>query len=79
MRYHNRPEKCLYCERTFGTITHLNRHINDAHNTTKQYNCSVAGCDYSKTYGCTKSFRRKDNWKRHMKDIHGRTDENWSI
>ncbi|KAL6871419.1 hypothetical protein J3F83DRAFT_665799 [Trichoderma novae-zelandiae] len=69
-RYHSKDHKCPYagCGKGFGTKTHLQRHINDRHEKTKKFHCSVAGCDYSRTGG--KAFPRKDNWKRHMIKIH---------
>lgn len=61
---------CPYpgCGKSFGTETHLQRHINDRHEKRKNFHCSIIGCDYSKAGG--KAFPRKDNWKRHMMKIH---------
>lgn len=53
----------------FGTKTHLDRHVNDKHNKTRKYHCTVAGCAYAKQGG-GKSFPRKDNWRRHMQNKH---------
>jgi len=79
-RYHERPCTCEHegCGRSFGTITHLKRHINDKHTKTRKFYCTQPGCDYSRQG--TKSFPRKDNWKRHMLkkhsiDPHNITDE----
>jgi hypothetical protein len=70
-RYHERPHECTHpnCGKKFGTKTHLDRHINDKHNKTKKYHCTEAACSYSRHGG--KSFPRKDNWRRHMTNIHG--------
>ncbi|KUI59010.1 Serendipity locus protein H-1 [Cytospora mali] len=68
-RYHERPHQCSQCEKRFGTKTHLDRHINDKHNKTRKYHCTVVGCAYSKQGG-GKSFPRKDNWRRHMQNKH---------
>ncbi|EGS23138.1 uncharacterized protein CTHT_0007990 [Thermochaetoides thermophila DSM 1495] len=70
LRYHKRPFPCEYpgCDRSFGTITHLKRHINDRHCKTRRYFCTVPDCPYSRQGG--KSFPRKDNWRRHMKNKH---------
>jgi hypothetical protein len=67
-RYHDRPWSCTHCDRSFGTVTHLNRHVNDKHKQTRKYYCTQPGCDYSRQG--TKSFPRKDNWKRHMRKKH---------
>lgn len=53
----------------FGTKTHLDRHINDKHEKTRKFYCSVSDCPYSRQGG--KSFPRKDNWRRHMQNKHG--------
>ncbi|KAL2149813.1 hypothetical protein VTH82DRAFT_7489 [Thermothelomyces myriococcoides] len=82
-RYHERPYPCDHpgCERRFGTITHLRRHINDKHFKTHRFYCTEPGCEYSRQG--TKSFPRKDNWKRHMRKKHmiepqGDTDEDFT-
>ncbi|TDZ34201.1 hypothetical protein C8035_v009664 [Colletotrichum spinosum] len=69
-RYHERPHECAHpgCGKRFGTKTHLDRHINDKHKKTKKFHCTVSTCLYSKAGG--KSFPRKDNWRRHMVNIH---------
>jgi hypothetical protein len=69
-RYHERPWPCTFagCELSFGTVTHLKRHINDKHKKTRSFYCTQPGCDYSRQG--TKSFPRKDNWKRHMLKKH---------
>ncbi|EXF83391.1 uncharacterized protein N0V96_010304 [Colletotrichum fioriniae] len=69
-RYHERPHECAHpnCGKRFGTKTHLDRHINDKHKKTKKFHCTVSTCPYSKAGG--KSFPRKDNWRRHMMNIH---------
>ncbi|WDK17918.1 zinc finger protein 2 [Colletotrichum graminicola] len=69
-RYHERPHECSHpnCGKRFGTKTHLDRHINDKHRKTKKFHCTVSTCPYSKAGG--KSFPRKDNWRRHMMNIH---------
>lgn len=53
----------------FGTKTHLDRHINDKHKKTRKFYCTVPNCNFSKQGG-GKSFPRKDNWRRHMQNIH---------
>lgn len=68
-RYHERPHQCPQCDKRFGTKTHLDRHINDKHNKTRKYHCTVSGCAYAKQGG-GKSFPRKDNWRRHMQNKH---------
>lgn len=67
-RYHDRPHACEKCGKSFGTKTHLERHINDKHEQRKKYFCTVHTCQYSKQGG--KSFPRKDNWRRHMQNKH---------
>jgi hypothetical protein len=71
MRYHNKQKICETCQASFGIVTHLERHINSVHKTAKVYHCTVAGCSYFKTANPSKSFSRKDNWRRHMIEQHG--------
>jgi uncharacterized Zn-finger protein len=71
MRYHTKQKVCETCQASFGTVTHLERHINSVHKTAKVYHCTVAGCSYFKTANPPKSFARKDNWRRHMIEQHG--------
>ncbi|KAL2122189.1 hypothetical protein VTJ04DRAFT_2644 [Mycothermus thermophilus] len=73
-RYHERPWQCQQCDRSFGTITHLKRHINDKHEKTRKFYCTQPGCEYSRLG--TKSFPRKDNWKRHMLKKHAIDPQN---
>ncbi|KAK4124855.1 hypothetical protein N657DRAFT_336227 [Parathielavia appendiculata] len=73
-RYHERPWPCKQCDRSFGTITHLKRHVNDKHHKTRKFYCTQPGCDYSRQG--TKSFPRKDNWKRHMLKKHSIDPQN---
>ncbi|PHH54238.1 Zinc finger protein 165 [Ceratocystis fimbriata CBS 114723] len=70
-RYHERPHECTHdgCGKRFGTKTHLERHVNDKHKQTRKYHCTEPGCAYSRASG--KGFPRKDNWRRHMLNIHG--------
>ncbi|KAL2262258.1 hypothetical protein VTK26DRAFT_2008 [Humicola hyalothermophila] len=69
-RYHKRPFPCTHpgCDKSFGTITHLKRHINDRHDKTRKFYCTQPDCPWSRRGG--KSFPRKDNWRRHMKNKH---------
>jgi hypothetical protein len=69
-RYHERPHECPHkgCGKSFGTKTHLDRHINDKHEKTRKYYCMVPDCPYSRQGG--KAFPRKDNWRRHMQNKH---------
>ncbi|CCE33315.1 uncharacterized protein CPUR_07239 [Claviceps purpurea 20.1] len=73
-RYHSKDHKCPYnnCGKGFGTKTHLQRHINDRHEKTRKYHCPISGCEYAKSG--TKAFPRKDNWKRHMANMHSMED-----
>jgi uncharacterized Zn-finger protein len=71
MRYHTKQKVCETCQASFGTVTHLERHINSVHKTAKVYHCTVVGCNYFKTANPPKSFSRKDNWRRHMIEQHG--------
>ncbi|KAL2180957.1 uncharacterized protein P884DRAFT_289462 [Thermothelomyces heterothallicus CBS 202.75] len=75
-RYHDRPFPCQHpgCGRRFGTVTHLRRHVNDKHHKTRRFYCTEPGCDYSRQG--TKSFPRKDNWKRHMLKKHSVDPQN---
>ncbi|KAL2198572.1 hypothetical protein P885DRAFT_59129 [Corynascus similis CBS 632.67] len=75
-RYHDRPWACDQpgCGRRFGTVTHLRRHVNDKHHKTRKFYCTEPGCDYSRQG--TKSFPRKDNWKRHMLKKHSVDPQN---
>jgi hypothetical protein len=72
-RYHDRPHACTHpgCDKSFGTKTHLGRHINDKHNKTRKYYCTEPTCAYSRQGG--KSFPRKDNWRRHMINKHAQS------
>jgi hypothetical protein len=74
MKYHDRPEKCPHCDRRFGTVTHLRRHVNDVHETTEKYFCTVENCKYAKKGDQQMFFSRKDNWRRHLLR-HKREDE----
>lgn len=69
-RYHLRNYPCQHpgCGKRFGTKTHLDRHINDKHEKSKRYHCIEPTCAYSREGG--KAFPRKDNWRRHMTNIH---------
>ncbi|KAL8351389.1 hypothetical protein RB601_000582 [Gaeumannomyces tritici] len=69
-RYHTRKYVCTYegCDGSFGTTTHLRRHINDRHKKERKFHCTVEGCQWSRSGGL--SFPRKDNWKRHMVKKH---------
>ncbi|KUJ12654.1 uncharacterized protein LY89DRAFT_785959 [Mollisia scopiformis] len=69
-RYHDKPESCPHCPRAFGTTKDLNRHINDRHQRTKVYHCLDSTCERS-VAGNGEGFPRKDNWRRHMRDVHG--------
>jgi hypothetical protein len=73
-RYHDRKHVCTYdgCDRKFGTKTHLARHINDKHEKKKGFHCPEASCPY---YKGGKAFPRKDNWRRHMQNKHGITNQ----
>jgi len=63
---HIRPFKCQTCGVLKATITHLRRHVNERHHATRRYYCSVPGCGRQR-----KCFLRRDNLKRHMKQVHG--------
>lgn len=65
-RYHDRPWPCKHpgCERSFDTVTHLKRHINEKHVKTRKLYCAQPLCIYSRQG--TRSFTNKDKWKRHM-------------
>ncbi|PMD38020.1 ubiquitin-domain-containing protein [Hyaloscypha variabilis F] len=70
MRYHIRPFLCPQCPKDFGTTTHLERHINERHNTTEKYYCHVQGCIYAQNTQNGKFFPRKDNLRRHIRLKH---------
>jgi hypothetical protein len=36
MRYHAKSKQCPTCSKSFGTVTHLERHINSAHSSTSR-------------------------------------------
>lgn len=76
-RYHLKSKPCPIpsCLESFATTKDLNRHINSVHQTTKKYYCTVHGCKYSKVSSTGASFSRKDNWRRHMRDRHGKGEE----
>ncbi|KAK0108184.1 hypothetical protein ONS95_003006 [Cadophora gregata] len=69
LRYHNRPHRCQQCDRSFGTVTHLTRHVNDIHEKQIHY-CPVGGCEYSLAAGNGKSFAREWNLMRHLSNMH---------
>lgn len=75
-RYHTKPQQCPHCERSFGTVTHLRRHINVVHNTTVQFYCKVETCKFFRVDSQSKGFARKDNWRRHINTAH-RMDANY--
>ncbi|PMD16766.1 hypothetical protein NA56DRAFT_662690 [Hyaloscypha hepaticicola] len=58
MRYHAKSKQCPTCSKSFGTVTHLERHSNSAHSRTRLGGDAVF-------------FSRKDNWRRHMEKKHG--------
>jgi hypothetical protein len=53
---------------SFGTVTHLKRHVNDRHEKRRKFFCTIEGCQYSRIGN--RSFPRKDNWRRHMQNKH---------
>jgi hypothetical protein len=50
------------------------KHVNDKHEKTRKFYCTQPGCDYSRQG--SKSFLRKDNWKRHMLKRHSIDPQN---
>jgi uncharacterized Zn-finger protein len=75
MRCHDKSKTCPTCPESFATTKDLNRHINSVHQTTKRFYCTVARCKYARLAVGGASFARKDNWRRHMRDKHGRGNE----
>jgi len=75
VRYHLKPHKCESCQRGFGTSKDLRRHINDVHETLKKYYCSISDCKYSRNAEEGSFFARRSNRRRHVREIHGREDE----
>ncbi|KAN0110733.1 hypothetical protein V8E51_007120 [Hyaloscypha variabilis] len=72
LRYHQKPKQCPTCSKNFGITTHLERHINSAHLSTKIWYCPNETCKYSRAAG-KGGFARKDNWRRHVKGKHSLT------
>src|SRR5450432_2010730 len=79
---HTKPFRCTNgsCTRTdgFSTINDLDRHIKCKHpndlpegHGSKMYHCLVSGCKSR-----DKTWPRLDNFKSHLKRMHGLQDEN---
>ena len=66
IRYHDKPEQCSRCDSSFGTVTHLRRHVNDVHETVEKYFCPTESCRYAEKGDQQMFFKRKDNLRRHM-------------
>ena len=62
-RGRHKSHKCDHCDiPAFEYPKDLSRHINDIHEMTKRYRCPV---------GC-RSFKRKDNFRRHLRAQHAK-------
>ncbi|KAH6708859.1 hypothetical protein BKA61DRAFT_678725 [Leptodontidium sp. MPI-SDFR-AT-0119] len=65
---HTKPYKCSFrdCHKSLATRRDLQRHM-DVHNgmSAPRYVCPERGCEYA-----VKGFKRKDNLKRHLKNVH---------
>ncbi|KAF8855525.1 hypothetical protein BDZ45DRAFT_502834 [Acephala macrosclerotiorum] len=70
LKSHTRPSQCPHCGRGFETSKDVKRHVNDVHETTKRFFCSVSDCRFSRTAGEGSGFKRKENWKRHVRSKH---------
>ncbi|KAH7333278.1 hypothetical protein BKA65DRAFT_42181 [Rhexocercosporidium sp. MPI-PUGE-AT-0058] len=66
---HTRPFQCHLCPQRYATKRHLNRHINDVHEFSERYYCSVVGCSRSEDGG-GKHFSRMDLCSGHMRNRH---------
>lgn len=75
---HEHPKHCPHCDRGFETQKDVRRHMNDKHEKTKRYYCSISGCKYARAAefgeGKERGFARKENWRRHMRNQHGMND-----
>ncbi|KAH8671916.1 hypothetical protein BGZ60DRAFT_23142 [Tricladium varicosporioides] len=78
MKYHTRPYKCDQCSMPFSSPKDRSRHLDAAHRTASDeiilYCCTQRPC--SETGGMivhglyTPRFKRKDNWKTHLRRKH---------
>ncbi|KAH7360243.1 hypothetical protein BKA65DRAFT_181116 [Rhexocercosporidium sp. MPI-PUGE-AT-0058] len=76
LRYHSKPFQCPHCPLKQATKRHLDRHINERHFSTEKYYCTTIGCSRSINGGAGNingglCFKREDNCRRHMRNVHG--------
>jgi hypothetical protein len=69
VKNHAKPFQCALCPARHATKRHRDRHINDRHQNTERYYCSVPSCTHSIASG-EKAFRRIENCRRHMMRVH---------
>jgi hypothetical protein len=69
MKRHERPYGCTYykCKKTFGSKNDWKRHESTQHSQLETYNCLEPGCD--------RVCCRRESFKTHMKDDHGKINE----
>lgn len=73
-RNHTRPFQCISCPARHATKRQLDRHINEKHDTTEKYYCTVSTCKRSLVRQ-GKPFRRDDGCRKHMRRVHSMTGE----
>ncbi|KAH8767923.1 hypothetical protein F5882DRAFT_412966 [Hyaloscypha sp. PMI_1271] len=74
MKIHNKRISCLSptCNARFAENRDMHRHVSVHHHelvSSQLYTCIEPGCKYALLGN---GFRRKDNLKRHLKNVHGR-------
>ena len=71
---HSRPFQCGSCPARHATKRQRDRHVNEKHNRSESYFCTVATCKRSLTDG-SNPFPRMENCRRHMMLAHKFTSE----
>jgi hypothetical protein len=66
---HSRPFQCVFCPARHATKRQRDRHVNERHNNTEGYYCSMLACPRSLASG-GKPFPRIENCRRHMVMVH---------
>ena len=67
LKAHTRPHRCPTCNVGFEYKKDAERHHNDIHDTKTSFLCVFETCKRARG----KAFTRKENWRRHLRKVHG--------